>query len=85
MSEAPSCGNCRFWLKTESEEVCRRFPPSVTFIPASGSGATITMPQTISYFPGMKAAGWCGEHLPKVELGAVHTLFPELRDGPGMK
>ena len=79
-----TCGSCRFWLKLGEEEVCRRFPPSVSFIPASGTGATITAPGTISYFPGMKATGWCGEYRAKGQSGSVTTLHP-VDENPGMK
>ena len=81
MSDDASCGNCRFFLVSGHEKVCRRFPPLATFIPAAGTGATITAPQTISYFPGMQETGWCGEHRPKGSLGVVH----QIGDGMGMK
>lgn len=80
MSDEPRCGNCRFYLITGPERVCRRFPPQATFIAASGTGATITPPQTISYFPGMQETGWCGCHEPKT-TGQVITLVPTPGDG----
>ncbi len=80
--EAPACSNCRFWLKNGDEEICRRFPPAVHFIPASASGATITLAGTISFFPGMKANGWCGEYAPKV-AAVVLEMVPG--DGSLMK
>lgn len=84
MSDSPACGNCRFWLKNGQEEICRRFPPHVHFVPASASGATITMAQTISFFPGMQITGWCGEHEP-LKAGVVITMVPGPGDGSLMK
>lgn len=77
MTDEPNCGNCRFWLNAGPDQICRRFPPQTEFLPA----AQDMPPRTISYFPGMKAEGWCGEWRKHGEVGTVTLLRPELGDG----
>lgn len=85
MTDAPTCGTCRFWIDLGNERLCRRYPPQAVFIPASASGATITQPHTLSFFPGMQASGWCGEHRPVSDAAKVIDLYPEIGDGRGMR
>lgn len=69
------CGTCRFWLHvSEQEKVCRRYPPNSTLIPAGG----ISGPQTVSFFPGMKADGWCGEYRERGAVGTLSIIRPDL-------
>jgi hypothetical protein len=69
MTDKPCCGNCRFWgerggvatFVEGEEEVCLRYPPTVTAdrIPSHGASSfSSTCPET-------DAEWWCGEHKPR--------------------
>lgn len=59
MTDQPSCGNCHYFFGLEVG-VCRRRSPI--------AGEGIRRDEWQSIFPPMTAAGWCGEHLAKMEV-----------------
>jgi len=48
-----SCQTCRFIIGINGSGICRRFPPQVQRVPATGFPA--------AYFPVVSFSDWCGE------------------------
>lgn len=63
-----SCGNCRYaWaMEGSAASMCRRYPPSVyqseLDLKRDGTGKIMASSQTLSQFPIVMNANWCGEH-----------------------
>ena len=63
-----ACASCEFGVKEQSDLVCRRHPPQVTFLALPGMVPTPQGPrqgfQIVPHtsFPIMRPDQWCGEY-----------------------